>query len=63
MPRNKGKKKASATTSAPAPPMKFTPRVHTPAWVLEKIKRDTEEDEARVAARVSPREAYELLDG
>ncbi|KAF8541794.1 hypothetical protein BDD12DRAFT_878004 [Trichophaea hybrida] len=51
MPRNKGEKKASASTSAPAPPTKFTPRVHTPAWVLEKIKRDTEEDEPRIAAK------------
>jgi hypothetical protein len=41
MPRNKGTKKAS-----------FTPRVHTPAWVLEKIQRDTDE-EARIAAKDS----------
>ncbi|KAF8544983.1 hypothetical protein BDD12DRAFT_872110 [Trichophaea hybrida] len=51
--RNKGKKKASASTSAPAPPTMFKPRVHTLAWVLEKIQRDTDEEEARIAAKDS----------
>ncbi|KAF8538747.1 hypothetical protein BDD12DRAFT_884280 [Trichophaea hybrida] len=53
MPRINGKKKAPASTSAPAPLTKFTPRVYTPAWVLERIKRDTEEEEARIAAKHS----------
>ncbi|KAF8526773.1 hypothetical protein BDD12DRAFT_811029 [Trichophaea hybrida] len=44
--KNKGKKNASA----PAPPTKLTPKLDTPAWVLDKEKKDREEEEARIAA-------------
>ncbi|KAF8538996.1 hypothetical protein BDD12DRAFT_839996 [Trichophaea hybrida] len=49
MPRNKGKKQASA----PTPPKPYTTRVHIPAWVLEKEKKDRKEEEARIVARDS----------